>query len=369
MPRSSPAPEWQVERAEEAIRLSGTFRTSEGSQILEAFRSASPGGPTVQLDLADVQQIDSGVVMLLLGELTARRSVPKLRNGERFLPLFDLCTEGCAWLTHRTRPPGLVEQVGLGASRELSEITHAVEFIGEMTLGAAQLLRRRTRAHWRDLPVLIERAGADALPIVLILNFLIGFVIAFMSARVLQSLGANLYVANLTSLAVTRQLAPLVTAIIVCGRSGAAYAAELGSMRVAQEIDALRTLGLDPFAWLVLPRMVTLLVVTPVLTLMADLVGMVGGMVVATTSLGLTWRLYFNQTREALMPWDVESGLVMSAAFALSIGFIACRQGLAATGGAVGVGQRATRTVVHSLFAIILLDAILTVIFRALGLS
>jgi phospholipid/cholesterol/gamma-HCH transport system permease protein len=164
-------------------------------------------------------------------------------------------------------------------------------------------------------------------------------------------------------------LAPLVTAIVVCGRSGAAFAAELGSMRVAEEVDALRTLGLETFSWLVLPRVLALVLVTPVLTLLADLVGMLGGLVVAVTSLGLTAKVYYNQTRSSIAGWDFESGLLMSVAFALAIGFIACHQGLAASGGAVGVGQRTTKTVVHSLFAIILLDAVFTVIYRAWGLS
>ncbi|XXF75329.1 ABC transporter permease [Myxococcaceae bacterium GXIMD 01537] len=336
---------------------------------MEAFRDASPGTVTVDLDLAEVRQLDSGVVMLLLGELSARGARPQLRNGERFQPLFELCMEGCAWLIRRKRPAGLVEQVGLGTAHKVAEFDQALEFIGEMAFGAGRLLRRAARGHWRELPELVERAGVDALAVVLVLNFLVGFVTAFMAAHVLAQLGANLFVANLVSIAMTRQLAPLVTAIIVCGRSGAAFAAELGSMRVAQEIDALRTLGLEPFSWLVLPRVLALVLVTPVLTLLADLVGILGGLAVAVMSLGLTPRMYFNQTRDTLTPWDVESGLWMSTAFALSIGFIACQQGMAASGGAVGVGRRTTQTVVHSLFAIIFLDAAFTVLYRAFGLS
>jgi phospholipid/cholesterol/gamma-HCH transport system permease protein len=160
-----------------------------------------------------------------------------------------------------------------------------------------------------------------------------------------------------------------MTAIIVCGRSGAAIAAELGSMCVAEEIDALRTLGLGPFGWLVLPRAIALVLVTPILTLLADLIAIVGGGAVAVLSLGLTPAGYINEIRASLVTWDVESGLYMSVAFALAIAFIACQQGLAATGGAEGVGRRATQTVVNSLFAIILLDALFAIAYRALGLS
>ncbi|QSQ25891.1 ABC transporter permease [Pyxidicoccus parkwayensis] len=369
MPRSSSAPQWKIERAGDEVRFAGIFRTADGTQILAAFRDASKSASTVDLDLAEVQQLDSGVVMLLLGELAARGARANLRTGDRFRPLFELCMEGCAWIRKRTRPVGLVEQIGLGTTHEVAGLDQALEFVGEMTFGAGRLVQRAARAHWRELPVLVERAGVDALPVVLILNFLLGFVTAFMSARVLALLGANLLVANLVSIAVTRQLSPLMTAIIVCGRSGAAYAAELGSMRVAEEIDALRTLGLEPFSWLVLPRVLALMTVTPVLTLLADLSGILGGLVVAVVSLGLTPRIYFNQTRDALELWDIESGLWMSVAFALFIGLIACQQGMAASGGATGVGRRTTQTVVHSLFAIIFLDAAFTVLYRAFGLS
>jgi len=167
----------------------------------------------------------------------------------------------------------------------------------------------------------------------------------------------------------TRQLGPLMTAIVVCGRSGAAFAAELGTMRVSEEIDALRTLGLEPFGWLVLPRVATLVLVLPVLTIIADLVGILGGLLVGVLNLGLTPQMYVNQTHDWLATWDVESGLWMSLAFAVAIALIACQQGLAATGGAANVGQRTTNTVVISLFGIVFLDAVITMLYRAAGLS
>jgi phospholipid/cholesterol/gamma-HCH transport system permease protein len=176
-------------------------------------------------------------------------------------------------------------------------------------------------------------------------------------------------VADLVGIGMTRQLGPLMTAIIVCGRSGAAYTTELGSMQVDQEIDALRTLGLEPYRWLVIPRLLSLLLALPVLTLLADIIGMGGGLVVAVTSLGLTPRGYFNEMRSTLTAWDVESGLVLSVAFAIAIGLIACEQGFAASGGPQGVGRRTTSAVVTSLFAIVVLDACITVLYRAYGLS
>ena len=368
MSRSSPVSEWQIERAGEVIRLSGVLRTADGTQIRSAFSATSPAqGTTVEIDVADVQQIDSGVVVLLLSELSARQALPRLRNGDRFQPLFELCMQGGPWGRPRTRQRGLVEQLGLRFGHTRAAVTQTLEFIGEMTHGMGRLIRRAARADWRALPMLMERAGVGALPIVLVLNFLVGFVTAFMASHVLEALGANLRVANLVSVSITRQLAPLVTAIVVCGRSGTAYAAELASMRVTEELDALRTLGLEPFSWLVLPRVIALVLVTPVLTVFADVAGMLGGLVVAVTSHRSSMTMYFHRSREALNAWDVESGLWMSVAFAFAIAFIACQQGLAPTVGAASIGRRATQTMVQSLFAIVCLDAAFTVLFSALG--
>jgi phospholipid/cholesterol/gamma-HCH transport system permease protein len=218
------------------------------------------------------------------------------------------------------------------------------------------------------VPLLVERAGLDAVPILLLINFLIGFVLAYMGARSLAMFGVDIYVADLVGIGVTRQLAPLMTGIIVCGRSGAAFTAELGSMKVAEEIDALRTLGLQPFDWLVLPRIVALVLVMPVLTVLADTAGLLGGMLVAITSLDISPRAYLTETKRALEPWDVMSGVIMSVTFAIALALIGCSQGMAASAGPLGVGRRTTATVVLSLFTMVTMDAVLTVTYRALGL-
>jgi phospholipid/cholesterol/gamma-HCH transport system permease protein len=368
MRRSESEAAWQVERTGEAVRLAGFLRTADGSQIIDAFRNASAGFKTVPLDLADAQQLDVGVVMLLLDEVSGRGGRLTLVRGDRFRPLFNLCMEGCAWQWKRTRAPGLVEQVGIGTVRRLEQLDQVFEFVGEMSVATARVGGRARRVHWGEIPLLVERAGVDALPILVVINFLVGLVTAFSSTRALEMFGANVLVAGLVSISMTRQLGPLMTAIVVCGRTGAAITAELGSMKVSEEIDALRTLGLEPFGWLVLPRVIALVLVMPVLTLVADVVGILGGLVVAVTSLGLTPRIYLDQMRQWLVAWDIQSGVWMSVAFALAIGFIACQQGLATTGGAEDVGRRTTNTVVDSLFAIIFLDAVLTLFYRALGL-
>jgi phospholipid/cholesterol/gamma-HCH transport system permease protein len=214
----------------------------------------------------------------------------------------------------------------------------------------------------------MERTGADAVPIVVLINFLVGFVMAFQGAVQLKQFGANIFVADLVGLSVARELGPLMTAIIVCGRSGAAFAAELGSMKVSEEIDALRTMGFGAMPFLVLPRVLALMLVVPLLTVLADLVGILGGLVVGLVSLDLTVTGYLRETAKALKVWDVYSGVIKSVVFAMAIGLISCQQGLATTGGAEGVGRRTTASVVTILFSLIVLDAAFTILFHAFHL-
>jgi phospholipid/cholesterol/gamma-HCH transport system permease protein len=191
---------------------------------------------------------------------------------------------------------------------------------------------------------------------------------AFQGAVQLKQFGANLFVADLVGLSVVRELGPLMTAIIVCGRSGAAFAAELGSMKVAEEIDALRTMGFGPIRYLVLPRTVALMLVLPMLTLVADLVAISGGLVVGVLSLDLTVSAYLGETQKALGVWDVFSGVLKSVVYALAIALISCQQGFAASGGAEGVGRRTTSSVVSILCCLILIDAGFTALFYVFGL-
>jgi phospholipid/cholesterol/gamma-HCH transport system permease protein len=199
------------------------------------------------------------------------------------------------------------------------------------------------------------------------INFLVGLVTAFQAAIQLKQFGANIFVADLVGISITRELAPLMTAIIAAGRSGAAFSAELGTMRVSEEIDALRTLGLDPYHFLVFPRVLALAVVLPMLTIFADLIGIAGGLLVAMLSLDLTSNAYLIETQKAVGLWDVFSGCIKSVAFGMNVALIACQRGLSTEGGAEGVGRATTSAVVTSLFAIVVVDAMFTVLFDAFG--
>jgi phospholipid/cholesterol/gamma-HCH transport system permease protein len=378
-----------VERSGDRLLLAGAFATADAASIWRELRGAtrdlleegpdpvraaapSGGARRLTLDLGDVETIDGSVMALvtaLRADLADRGvAVEVARAGESVQPLVELYGADKPTKARKPRrPEGAVEQVGRVTASLLGELKAVISFFGEMVIALVGLVRHPRSGHWKEVPSLIERTGADAVPIVALINFLMGFVMAYQSARQLKTYGANLYVADLVGISVTRELAPLMTAIIVCGRSGAAFAAEIGSMKVSEEVDALRTLGLRPFAWLVVPRAIALLVIVPALTIFGDVVGILGGAVVGATSLGVSFRGYMTEIQGSVQLWDVEHGLIKSVAFALTIALVSCQQGFAASGGAEGVGRRTTSTVVTCLFSLVVLDAGFTALFRALG--
>lgn len=356
------------------LRLSGTLRFQQALAIWSQLRAETLDPPAggIEFDLAQVEQVDGGVAALLVelrGSVIAAGSSAEFvgfnRDVQEILDLYG-CLDGC-----ERPPPGQISvltQVGRATSELLAEGKRALAFVGAVTLSCLNAIRRPTTVSWSQTWPVLERAGADALPIVLMIGFLVGFIMAFQGAVQLEQFGASIFVADLVALTVCRELGPLMTAIVICGRSGAAFAAELGTMRVSEEIDALETLGVSPLGHLVLPRALALLIAVPILTLLADLMGLTGGLLVGLFSLDLTPVAYLNRTNEALELWDVASGVLKSFAFALTIALVSCQQGLATTGGAAGVGLSTTRAVVAILFQLIVIDAVFAIAFNALGL-
>jgi phospholipid/cholesterol/gamma-HCH transport system permease protein len=357
------------------VRIEGTLTFADGGILWAELRSKLPSDAqtSVRFDLSGLESIDGGAMALLVQakwDLQTAGVRCEFTGGtgavEKILALY----EGDASPT--PRPPrirvGVLGHVGNEAVAALKEAQLFFAFVGGMVIATGGVLRRPRTGNWHDVPPIMTRAGADAVPIVLLITFLIGFVMAFQSAAQLKQFGANIYVADLVALSITRELGPLMTAIIVCGRSGAAFAAELGTMSVSEEIDALRTMGIGPLRFLVFPRILSLFLVMPVLTLMGDLMGILGGLLVGVLNLDLSITGYVNETGQALDVWDIFQGLIKSGVFGLAIGLISCAQGLATTGGAKGVGRRTTAAVVKSLFALILLDAAFTMVFHELGL-
>ncbi|MBK8979116.1 MAG: ABC transporter permease [Planctomycetes bacterium] len=331
-----------------------------------------PEGALRRIDLTSVERLDGAGAAALLA-LRARTSTPARPvelAGARPEALQMLQLYGCPsqhqCLKGEPQQMPILEQVGREVLGLRAGFVEIVDALGQLCVAIARAVRRPGSVAWRDVPQLMERAGADAVPIILLINFLVGFIIALQSADQLRQFGASIFLADLMGISLTRELAGLMTAIIVAGRSGAAYAAELGTMRVNEEIDALRSLGLDPLRQLVLPRVVALTAVVPLLTFLAMVIGALGGMLVAVTSLDLTPTMFATRLQAAIRPLDVVEGLTKSGVFAAAITFISCHRGLTTRGGAAGVGRSTTGAVVTILFHLIALDAVMSTLFNLL---
>ena len=371
-------PGYRVERVDgsdgvAALRFAGELRFRHCFQSWKGVRELTrPAAARMRLDLSAVDHLDGAATALLLelkNDLASAGAQAEIVGADGPVRAMLELYGAHAKRPSQKPPPakiGILDQIGR-ETLELVRESNALDFIGDVAVAGVRALRHPSLVNWSEVPRLMERAGADGVPIVLMIGFLVGLVTAFQAAIQLEQFGASIFVADLVGLSMTRELGPLMTAIIVAGRSGAAFSAELGTMRVSEEIDALRTLGLDPYHFLVFPRVIALVVVLPLLTIFADVVGIAGGLLVASTKLDLTWNAYLAQTQQAVNLWDVFSGIAKTAVFALNIALIACQRGLATRGGAEGVGRATTSAVVTSLFAIVLVDAIFTVLFNAFG--
>ena len=264
--------------------------------------------------------------------------------------------------------PGHLARLGrqvLASSGQLPDFLH---FIGELTLAAARALRQPRRLPLRALLREIEIGGFDALPIIGVTAFLLGVVVAYQGADQLQHYGANIFVVELVGYAMLREFAPLIAAIIVAGRSGSAYTAQLGSMQVNEEIDALRTLGLDPLQRLVLPKLLALAIALPLLTVFADLCGVLGGMVMARVQQGIGLAEFIERFGRVMQGSALLLGIGKALVFALLIASIGCFQGLRTGGSADSVGRQTTVSVVQASFLVIVIDALFSIAFNLLEL-
>ncbi len=242
-----------------------------------------------------------------------------------------------------------------------------LEFIGEVCLSCARFFRGRARFRRSDLWLLIEDCGPKALPIVTLISVLVGLILAFVGAVQLSMFGAQIYIANLVGLGMAREMGGMMTAVIMAGRTGAAFAAQLGTMKVNEEIDALKTMGIAPMDFLVLPRVLALVLMMPILCLYADFMGILGGMVVGVGLLDLSLVEYYTQTEAALAMRDFNVGLFKSLVFGVLVAIAGCMRGMESGRSSSAVGEAATNAVVTGIVWIIVSDSILTVIYNAIG--
>jgi phospholipid/cholesterol/gamma-HCH transport system permease protein len=241
-------------------------------------------------------------------------------------------------------------------------------FLGEVVQACGRMLLGRARLRASDLGLFLQQCGAEALPIVTLISVLVGMILAFVGAVQLAMFGAEVYIADAVGIGMLRQMGALMTAIIMAGRTGAAFAAQLGSMQVNEEIDAFKTLGISPLEFLVLPRTLALISMVPLLTLYADVLGILGGMLVGVGMFDIPFSQYLNQTREALTLAHLGVGLFMSLVFAVIVSLAGCYQGLRSGRSSAAVGEAATRAVVSGIVGIVVADAAITLIITELGI-
>ena len=335
----------------------------ESTRLVSGARAA-----TVDLDAAPIDYCDgSGIALLIQLHRLQQQNGGKLEiRGLRpeFQELLDDWLQGsveAGQSVGKAHTP-LVEEIGRGAVQLWEDIHELISFVGQLGLAMVKAARHPRTIRWRDAMLIAEEVGVNALPIVALLSFLVGVIMAFQSAVALRQFGAEIFVANMIGLSVLREMGPLMTAIILAGRSGSAFAAEIGTMKVREEIDALKTMGLEPVRFLVVPRVLAGLAMTPVLTVFADLLGVMGGSVVML-SLGFPLITFFNQLQLAVSYGSFVGGLVKAFAFGILIAAIGCLRGLQTQTGASAVGLSTTHAVVSGIILIVITDGIFTVIY------
>ncbi len=324
----------------------------------------------LMVNLSKIEYLDSAgaLGLLQLEDKAKAKSIPfqfvnvtdEAKKVMGLINLKDLTTKP---LLSDKRSSNVIEQAGESGLKIFNDFVSIVTFLGDLITALIYSLIHPRSIRWEDLLFYMKRAGVEGLPIVGLINFLLGLIIAFMSSLQLKQFGANIYVAQLVGVAMVTELGPIMTAIIVAGRSGSAFAAEIGTMKVNEEVDALVSMGFDPTRFLAIPKVLAAMLVVPVLTLYADFFGVAGGLVVGVLGLDLTVYTYVQETMKVISITDIVKSLIKSVVFAVLIAGIGCQRGFQVRGGAEAVGASTTSAVVAAIFLIIVMDSAFAILF------
>lgn len=358
------------------VGLAGTWQISAhlpGTTAVEAALDGPPAPEGIQFDSVGIEGWDSSVLTFLMGVEDAAddRSIPVDHEGlpDGVRRLVELARAVPERGTRTEEPKGSpLARVGNLGKKVVDGALGELEFLGEAARALGTFLRGKARYRKSDLRLLIQQAGADALGIASLVSLLFGLILAFVGAVQLQQFGATIYVADLVGVGMVRDMAAFMTAIVVAGRSGAAYAAQIGTMKVTEEIDALRTTGISPMEFLVVPRIVALVLMMPLLTVYADLMGIFGGYLVGVGLLDISPLAYIQQTTSAVNMTHFFPGVIKGTVYGLLVALAGCKQGMAAGNSASAVGDAATRAVVNGVVAIIVACGVAQVISWVFGI-
>jgi len=358
------------------VQLCGVWQLRSGvppatlvERELETGRARS-----VAFDAGKLGSWDSSVLIFLvqISELCRQRHIPMDRAGlpagvKKLLALAEAVPERKGARRELTEA-SVLERIGTTAIGVAGSLTEMLSFLGEMTISSVRLFGMKARYRASDLFLLIQQCGAQALPIVTLISFLVGVILAFVGAVQLKQFGAQIYVADLVGIAMMREMGAMMTGIIMAGRTGAAFAAQLGTMKVTQEVDALTTAGFSPLEFLVLPRVIALILMMPLLCLYSDFVGVLGGAAIGAGMLDLSWTTYFHETVNAITLTDIFGGVFKSSVYGVLIALSGCLRGLQCGNSSSAVGDAATSAVVTGIVAIVVACGSFAVVFYILGI-
>jgi len=323
-------------------------------------------------DLSELKSMDSSLALLI-----AKHKVKAEKNGREviFTAMEDEVKKMLAMAQEHAhfdsifKPPkvSVLEAVGLDLFDRRQKLASFLAFFGQLSLIFYSAFFNLRQIRWKEISFEINESGIRALPIIFLTTFLIGVVVAYQSATQLKLYGANIFIVDMLGISILRELAPMLAAIIVAGRSGSAYAAQIGVMKITEELDAMRTMGFDPFAFLVLPRVLALVIMMPILIFFADIAGLMGGMLIAKIDLGLSTTLFMDRFVEVVKVKHFWIGLIKGPFFALLIASIGIYRGLQVKNDTQSIGFNTTKAVVESIFAVIICDAFFSIVFTNLG--
>ena len=357
------------------VRLAGDWQLrGQLPSTANVEREIAARPPRVIFEADALGTWDSSLVGSLVRILDACRTqqVTADRAGlpmgvQRLLALTEAVPEKKGARREATRV-AFLDRIGGATARAAEEAGGFLSFLGAATVAVGRLLRGRAAFRSSDLLLIIQRSGADALGIVSLISFLVGVILAFVGAVQLAQFGAAIYVADLVGIAMVRDMAAMMTAIVMAGRTGAAFAAELGTMKVNREIDALTTMGIDPMEFLVLPRMIALFLMMPLLALYANLMGILGGAVVGVFMLDLSWTTYYQETAAAVTLTEIAGGIFKAAIYGALVAISGCLRGMECGNSASAVGEATTSAVVTSIVLVIGACGLFAVLFYIIGI-
>jgi phospholipid/cholesterol/gamma-HCH transport system permease protein len=360
------------------LRLEGHWnvRTAQRREVDSILGRLSQEVPfdSLRIDMSKVSAWDTSLLIVVarVQEFCTRHRIRFLRESlpPNVASLIELSEAVPERQTGRAdqKPHSFLWTIGSDTIMVFQGFGVAIEFVGDVVLSMGRMLRGKAAFDWRLFWLTMQECSAQALPIVGMISFLTGLIFAFVGAVQLRQFGAGIYVANLVAIAMAREMAAIMTGIIMAGRTGAAFAAQIGSMKVSEEIDALRTLAISPMDFLVSPRLLALCLMMPLLVLYSNVVGILGGALVGLSFLGLSWAQYWNQTLGSMGLTDIATGLFKSAVFGVIVALAGCERGMKCGNNAAAVGNAATSAVVLGITCIVASDAIIDVLQEILNI-